>query len=311
MAAVIIFILYRQIDFEKFQSLSFKIDYTLMVAAFTLYVGSSLIRAKRFNYLLDNGVKLIDMFKITSLYNLYTGLLPGGIGELSFVYLLRKKVEGSVPAAFSSVIITRIHDIFIMAVFLLISLLIVGNAEVTKAEYVMIFAVIIIMLFLIRYIDLIINTINKTLSLVIRHGSFLLNTIEHLSRVGRIMRVNRDKSLSLLFVSASYWVVNSFIVQLLFRSMGVNLGYFEAVLMTAITIFVSIIPFNTLGGFGYKEAGITLGLMFIMVDKNSAIFYSFLFHLLSLGFMFALATLGMLTDVKLTKVRELFKMADS
>lgn len=62
---------------------------------------------------------------------------------------------------------------------------------------------------------------------------------------------------------------------------------------------------------GYKEAGITLGLLFIGIDTNNAIVHSFLVHLLSLGFMFALAVLGMLMSMKSTKVRELFKMANS
>lgn len=62
---------------------------------------------------------------------------------------------------------------------------------------------------------------------------------------------------------------------------------------------------------GHKEAGITPGLLFIGIDTNNAIVHSCPVHLLSLGFMFALAALGMLMSMKLTKVRELFKMANS
>lgn len=301
LAIVIIFLLFRQIDFEKLRNLKISINYSLLTISFLLCVLSNLLRAKRFNYVLNNPLKLVEMFRITSFYNLYTGLFPGGLGEFSFIYLIRKKVKKYLSSGLSVIIMTRIYDILILAVFLLITLVSFGkDIKIDRGKYIFAVSLITAMVFLITHqISKIIKKINDLFNVLFKSKSAWskkINTNLKLTRLS--LENNKSKSLSLVLMTGLLWAINFFIAQLFFRSFGVELNYFEAILMVTISNIIAMIPINTLAGFGYKEAGFAFGLMLIGLAKQEAIIYGFLVHMLTLAFMLAVALIGILVSLK-------------
>jgi uncharacterized membrane protein YbhN (UPF0104 family) len=70
-------------------------------------------------------------------------------------------------------------------------------------------------------------------------------------------------------------------------------------MMGTISNLTAVIPLNTIGGFGYKETGVTLGLLLIGTTKNNAIVLSFLVHLLSIFFVVILSAVGFMLSMKL------------
>ena len=309
-AGVLIYFLFRQLDLQKLHDLKIVINFQLLLMAFILYIISNIMRAKRFNFVLGNQLQLVEMFRITSFYNLYTGLLPGGIGELSFIYFIKQKIKQHMPVGLSSVVITRIYDILITAFFLLGSTIVLTNLRVEKGIYVFLVSIIIVtLLFIIKYIDAIIVRFIKLGEFFIKSDIAWLNKAKEAARLAaNILKENKNKKIPLFFITFLFWGINFLIIELSFRAIGVPLSYFEAVFMGTILHITTIIPLNTLAGFGYKETGLALGLIFIGFVKHQAILHSFFFHLLTILFMVLLAFIGLLMNVKTVKIRKVIEL---
>ena len=305
LAVLLIFVLYKQIDLETLRNFRVKIDFYLLIAALSLYILANIVRAQRFNYIMNNCLKLIDMFKITAFYNLYTGIFPGGIGELSFIFLVRKKIKKYVPSALSSIITTRIFDILVTSVYFLCSLIILGRLKSELEKYIFVVIVIILFLMLHLYIDKIMMILSKMLSVLTqRYVAWLKSVADNFRHTSENLEDNKNKSFLLFIFTFPYWGVNFFIIQLTFWSIGLEISYFESVFLGAISNLTSTIPINTIGGFGYKEAGLTLGLIFIGVAKSDAVIFSFLVHLLHISFMFMLALISKIASAKFSNAIE-------
>jgi uncharacterized protein (TIRG00374 family) len=296
-AGVIIFILLKQVDFAGLQGRKMYINYHLLAVTFLFFTFLNMIRAERFNIVLNREIKFRELFKVTTYYNLYTGLFPGGLGELSFVYLIRSKMKSHIPAGLSCVFITRVWDILVMAGFLLLSLLFLDNINPAKKDYLAIFLIIAAIFLTAHYAGSIIGYLVKRLSRLVGPKAppgRLCVLIDNLNRTADALGDNRSKAGTLFFVTVIFIGARFFVIKLFFQSLGLSISYFEAVLLGAICNIITLIPLNTFGGFGYQETGIALGLILIGIPKSEAILNGFIFHLLSIIFMAMLALVGLL-----------------
>ena len=308
-AIIILVLLYKQINFGNLQDLKIKIDYRLLATAFLLFAFTTVLLAKRFNYVLHNILPLVSIFKIFAFYTLYNKLFPGGIGELSFIYLIKKKVERPIPSGLSCIIITRVLDLLSTAAFSLVALIAVREINIDRWKYIVAVVIfVIVALLMVQNISRVIEKITGIFNDLIKSNSVLWNKIkDNLKRTTDILKINKKKNLSLFCFTFLIFGINYLITQIVFLSFGLRLNYFEAVLVGTMSTIISLIPINTFGSFGYKEAGIALVLVLMGVVKDHAIIYSFLLHLTSIVFMLLMVLVGVLINVKLTRVKELIK----
>jgi uncharacterized protein (TIRG00374 family) len=307
LAVVIIFLLFRQIDFKKLANFEIKINFYLLAGAFFLSVFSNLIRAKRFNYILNNSLKLTDAFRITSFYNFYTSLFPGGLGEVSFIYLIRKKIKPHIPTGLSSVMVTRVYDVLMMSVFLLGSLVMFSRGIINKEKYIFLAGAGVIIAFLIiRYLDKAIEKINKVFCYLARNNPVWLSKVKNNLELTTIfLRNNKKKNVALFFITLLFWGINFLVVQLFFWSFGLKINYLESILLGTISNMIVMIPLSTFAGFGYLEGGFTLGLILIGLAKEQAVIYSFIFHLVLIGFTLGLVVIGVLLGINFPRLKNL------
>lgn len=309
LAAIIIILLIYNIDLDKLASLRLDFNWTYLCLAFIILIPVNLIRALRFNYLLDFSFKLTEIFSITAYYNFYTTIFPGGIGELSFVHLIRKNVNKNISHGLSAIFLTRVYDILLMLLFCGAVLPVIRFPDFNKEKLVLfIIGCIVVISLIAYYLDAVIQLVNRVfLFLANKTKSRWISRIRHiLEQTGEILKQSKKKVKMVFLLSFFYWAVIFFVIQLLFGAIGINLNYFESVLLGTMTNLTTIIPFNTIGGFGYKEAGISLGLMILRIPKNEAIMISFVFHILSILLMTLLGFVGLLVKL-ITKKKAIIK----
>jgi len=301
-AVFIIYLLVRQIDLEKIKDLSIKIDFYLLSVAFLLLVVANLVRAARFNYVLNKPISLKEMFRVTSFYNLYTALLPGGVGELSLIYLLKKKIKNHISLGLSSIVITRIYDILIIMALFLVGLFMVGNIEIDKSKSILIMGPLIVaLLLIIKYIHKIVEKLGQLFLLLAKQSAWAHKVVKNLKEAAIFLESNQKKKLPLFITSFFFWLITFWTVQLLFWAVGIHLDFWGAVVVGTLANLIMMIPINTLGGFGYQETGVALGLIFLGIVKSEAVIYSFIYHLLVIGVLLGLALVGFMLGLNFRK----------
>ena len=82
-----------------------------LVVGFGLYILTYFFRAVRFHILLNREVGIKDLFNIICIHNMVNNLLPARTGELSYVYLLKKRHNKTVGVGAATLIIARLFDI--------------------------------------------------------------------------------------------------------------------------------------------------------------------------------------------------------
>jgi len=125
-----------------------------------------------------------------------------------------------------------------------------------------------------------------------KHNSKVLEKSNlFLQNTSNIIPSNAQSVVIFLFTLVS-WTIAFGGVQYAYQSIGIPLTYMQALLMGVIVNMTSLIPINTIGGFGYKEAGIAIGFAMLGYPSDQAVMYGFLYHLVSLGLSFVMAALG-------------------
>jgi uncharacterized protein (TIRG00374 family) len=304
----IIVILFRNLDFEKLKEIDLSINYFLLFLALLLSITATFFRSLRFKISLKNEISLKSILSKTLFYNFYTRFFPGGIGELSFVYMLRKSVERGSVRSVNSLMITRLYDLLTITIFLLAGF---GFNQLNTDEtnvYLIFFIVIAmlfgcVILFLDRIISLFEKIFRKSKSKIGKRIYVLVGELKNES-------LHNKKNKYLMFgYSVLFWAINYLMVYVFCHSINMQISYFDAIIVSSFSIITGLIPINTLGGFGYKEGGLTLALIFIGFIKQDAIIYAFLIHLVSLFLALLSAGVGLIIEMinKIKKNEEYIK----
>ena len=300
LAAIIILLLICSIDLDKFASLRLDFNWLYLFIAFIILIPVNLIRALRFNYLLDFSFKLTEIFSITTYYNFYTTIFPGGVGELSFIHLIRKNIDKNISYGLSAIFLTRVYDILLMLLFCGAVLPVIHFTDFNKEKLILfIIGCVVVISLIAYYLDAVIQLVNRVFLFLANKtkSRWIIKIRDILEQTEEISKQSKKKAKMVFLLSFFFWAVIFFIIQLLFWAIGVKLNYFESVLLGTITNLTNIIPFNTIGGFGYKEVGIAMGLIILKISKNEAIMISFVFHILSIFFMTLLGLVGLLVKL--------------
>lgn len=114
-AAVLVYLL-SQLEWRLFVQELGRVNYTLVPVLIGIFVTSSWIRAIRWRYLLPTGMEVstTKLFSAVCLGTLASCVLPLRAGEFVRPWVLSRGKKVSFPLAFSSVVIERVFDVFVM-----------------------------------------------------------------------------------------------------------------------------------------------------------------------------------------------------
>lgn len=108
------------VDWTHFSSIVDRLKINVLFAAFGALLLANLVRSWRF-YMLDHSKKnkFTSWLIINKLYNWLTATLPGGVGEVATVYLIKRYSFFNMLSAFRILLLSRVMDLTAVSALLL------------------------------------------------------------------------------------------------------------------------------------------------------------------------------------------------
>jgi uncharacterized protein (TIRG00374 family) len=271
---IVIFIyILVNLDFIKLKEHINNINYFYLVFAFILNIPMVFFKSLRWKKILETSNINISYEKSFEYYmsSLYLGFIsPGRIGEFSRLIYIKKLSDKNYGYIFSSVILDRLFDLYLLVVLTLVAFL---YFNINNIQYISIilFVFFILPFLIIRFkiVDIMINFIANKLKNKIIDKS--LNFVEDF-RKGFKASISNNIIIFLLFTISSYLI---FFIQtyLIVLSLNLSISFITISLIMAISNTISLLPIS-ISGIGIRD----LILIYLFgnygIDKEIAVMYS-------------------------------------
>lgn len=275
----------------------------LVLLGFAFYALSYLFRALRFKVLLQKDISLGLLFNIVSVHTMWTNILPFRTGELSYLYLLKKKGgTGSYMTGVPSLILSRVFDIIAITALFLFSF--IGVGTLPKELRIMGFVLIVFVLCLLAVVIFLIwkreRFLGRVKYYILRFRLDKIKLVEKLlGKGGEILEgFNTVKSARVIYLTALYSILIWIFIYLfnfaLIRAVGVGINIWQAFFVSTFFVLLSLFPIHGWAGFGTTEGIWILTIIWFGLAKETAIVTGFQLHLLALCFVVLLGISGYL-----------------
>ncbi len=248
-----IYLFYIVIGFDTFIKFFKEIPLFNILTAFGLYVFSYVTRTYRWKIVLS--IKdFKKLFKITAFNTVFNIFLPFRTGELSFFYMLKKE---NIPVSETTI------SLFTVRIFDAISLFTV---------------------FISSYLLLKENIFLSILTVILMPFVFyLLKGIVHIINVEKLKAFSQEtlhlKNLISLYLLSLLTFISKFTGFYFVLPKNLNLSFLESFFASAAGDLTTVLPIHGLAGIGTYEGGFAGVLIFIGVDKETALLASVFVHI--------------------------------
>jgi len=303
LTAVLIVVLLSQITLYDIATTLTSIDPVYIIIGFILYLYTYFFRALRFHILLSNKVNLKDLFSIVCVHNMANNILPARTGELSYVYLAKKLHNIPIGEGVASLMVARVLDFITISFLFFLSTIFIRDLPDEVSTLIWLIAgllavVLLLFLALVFFDEIVVEKIRRVAN---RFNALRFSLVQYLLRKGdeTVLSFKLMKSRKLFgkvfVVSLAVWCFQYSMLYILANAMGISLTIWCMLFALTFVFFTSVLPIQTLGGFGIIEGGWALGFMVMGVPKELAISSGFCFHVILYLYFLILGLYGGLT----------------
>lgn len=290
-----------RVNWAEFDQLLARVALTGWVGALLAYLALNLFRAMRFRILLDKrDSPWRILIPITLYHNFLVRVLPFKLGELSYVVLLRSRLNYSMEEGVSSLFGARILELLIIIMVVAASILASAEHLATERDellfYIAVtFAISVVALY---FSGKLIRTVQKASRPLFetagpRRKRFVDRVDTRLRQLADEMdRIRQPRLFLAALFTTCFTYTSSFLTNyILLRALGVEVELPAIIAIISLGMFGSAFPF-TVSGFGAVELAWSLGLkQFAGLPDADATATGFLLH----GFqIFAAALYGLI-----------------
>jgi hypothetical protein len=298
----LVIILFSQISLSDVTETLTKIPLINVVAGFVLYAFSYIFRAWRFRVLLNDEVKITDLFDIECVHNMVNSLLPARTGELSYIYLLKSYTRRSTGEGIATLVVARIFDFIALAILFFIAVLLIKDVPGFFADLLWIaafFAIILLIIFIVllhsgrKFAIFAQKTITKIHLEKNRIADYIVR--KSFETAESLEKIRVGKNISVLVLSSFLvWGSNFAIVYLLMSGMNFPISFFSVILGGTLILLTSVLPIQGIAGFGTTESIWTLAFVPLGLSVEEAIISGFCYHIIVILYFMILGTYGWL-----------------
>ena len=298
-------ILFSQIELRDIVEILAKIKPAYLVIGFILYAFSYLLRALRFHILLNKEVGIRELFSIVSIHNMALNIFPARSGELSYIYLLKKRQDKNVGEGAASLLAARMFDIIsISTIFFALAIMAHDIPDfMVKAipivGFLLFFLVSLLLTFMYQCSKFVAGVRNIFIYLKLNEFDCIKYIFRKLDEMALCFeRIHKREFILSLFISLMLWLTLYSINYLLVVAMSMNLQV-EAVFLASTFLFmIWILPIQGIGGFGTFEGSWAISFMAVGVAKEAAISSGFLMHIFGIFCLLILFIVGFILQQK-------------
>jgi len=299
---VLVYILLTQIELGDIFNVLFSIRAHWIILGFILYILSYFFRALRFQILLNEKISIKDLFSIVCVHNMVNNIIPARMGELSYIYLIKKRGI-STGEGIATLMIARIFDVIIISFLFFVSAIAIRQlpAVISNALWIIAGFLVIVTLFLFslvykgkNFVDLVERIAERSGLNRFRIISLLLKKANEVAKNLEKIKSRRIVFYSLL-ISILIWCPLYLMNYILLRAMGLNLSIWLVILGSTFSVMSTLLPVQGLGGFGTHECVWTLAFMTLGLPKEVAIASGFGVHIILILYFLILGCYGFCT----------------
>ena len=251
-------------------------DFRFVLLAALCYIFTYPLRAFRIFYLAgcNNGITYGKILPVCFRHQFYGRIIPFKAGELSLVYLLKKRCGISISEGGTTLVLLRVFDGFVMVLSFIICNLFVGMGGIVSyiAGAGLITLVALCSLGIALFPKVICYLKKKKLS----------GPVSVAENVWEMVNNLKVADFAMLFLSTVVlWVFVYLSMHFVAYAFVSSLDIVHTVAASFLASVASFLPVNGLGGFGTTEAGWTLGFMLIGIDKSTAVVSGVVSNLMS------------------------------
>lgn len=285
---VLLIALINNIEPDKFFALIGRISILSLVGALLSYLLLNIFRAIRFRTLLDKGDTPLGMLiPITLYHNFLVRLLPFKLGELSYIVLLRSRLNYSMEEGVSSLFGARLLELLIIVVVFATGILMSGEQFASQRDSLLLVVVVVFvgsvfgLYFAGTLIRFMLNIFNNLKQRITSREIGIITTIDAKLREIAIEfdRIRNPRLfISALFISCFTYGTSFLTNYILLVAVGLNVEFPVVITIISIGMFASAFPFSV-SGFGVIELSWLFGLtQFAGYGDSEATSIGFLLH---------------------------------
>lgn len=273
----------RKVDFISLKNALLSANFLYFIPAVILTFIAFFVRAIRWRYLILPHKKLpFNMiYHSTMIGFMCNYTLPARLGEFIRAYLLGSRVKIGKSAAFATIIVERVFDVFALSIILLIIIIFnpVPQWLKTAGLIVSMFSIFVFLLLMVMHYK-------TDVFLFIIHKIFGVFGEKVKSKTGQLFSTfSRGleilKSTKYIFIGILWsffiWGITGLLLYILFYSLDIKLPFYAAYLDMVIFTFGIMIP-STAGFIGTFHYFVQQGLVIFGIESSTALTYSILLH---------------------------------
>lgn len=290
LTAALVWFLLKNIEFSDVISAISGASPIYLLLAVAIYFMMMALRAVRFSVLLKSKIPATEMLPVVLVHNFMNNIIPFKMGELSYVYLLKKTGKGSYSHGISTLVIARVFDLLSISLFFFISLLASGKmAAASGLDKTMpfVFSLVFLLMFILFMLLFRQTWIKKA-------AGYFFGMMP-----GKKIEAIKKKALGLLDIfiemQSKSIITKAFILSVLITLSGVlfifslvqALGYSLPINVLIIAIGIAMLttslPIYGIGGFGTVEGAWAIVLSYFGYPIETSIIVSFSSHIIQLA----------------------------
>jgi glycosyltransferase 2 family protein len=287
----VLFFLLKQIDFRNLLDLILKIKLPFLLLGGGLYLCKGLLRALRITRANQRyPIPFLKMLRLTFASSLASQVLPLKLGELTYVYLLKRDNRASISHGLSSLMVIRLIDLLAVSLLFIIFTFAVTVPDNLAIYFRSILGFMALLFIAILFVILISARDEAIIQFLQRFSlvekiRLLKKGVEWLAHFLFDLKQYRwNQYLEWTLLACAEWLVNFSVFHVLLFGLGMTPAWFDTVVSVTFSVLASVLPINSFGNFGTQEAGWSTGLVLLGYTRESAIASGFATHLITLAY---------------------------
>ncbi|QQG45230.1 MAG: flippase-like domain-containing protein [Candidatus Sungiibacteriota bacterium] len=299
-AAGVFYFLWKVVLREDLSLLSFNFAVRWGMAALVLNFVPLLVKSIRFHYFLRGQVPKGTILGTAAIHSFWNYLLPFRVGELSYVYLIKKTGRVSTAETITSLVAGRIFDVFVVMLLLSIASFLLFTPNVVGSLAIQflwggVLVGLVGALILGKQADKLTAFLGRRSLRFQEKGLKVFAKIFTNFRgiVTALGRLNTTSSLAVFFILSIFvWVSDFIFVWTALRAAGLVLSPASAIFIAAFPVIAGLLPLQTPVGIGTFEGTMLAGFALLGITGPQAVSASIILHAELVFFSFIYALLG-------------------
>lgn len=290
-------------SFKSFYGAVSQVSVPLLLLALLIYSVSWLFRSLRIRHILKIGLQ--DSMKVIAVNNCLNNLLPYRLGELGYIYLLKRRGVALVRNI-SSLLVTRYYDILAnQIIFTACMLFLYLSGVLIKYEWKI--AIIVFSILILLQITLGAFSRNiKEIAVMLTGKSqrkFMVKVRDFLAELAA--QTHMGNAGAVLGYSIIIWLALGGSNYALLEGLNIHLPIVSVVFIFILPLFLQLLPIQTLGAVGSYEAGVMAGVYFIGVTGAVSLEAVLAVHIITILFAVILCCISFLIPYTKRNTRDL------